>query len=62
MTERTDYSPVEEGTTPAEARRRRRLALAPFGFIGSLLVYAALIALVALLIIWLGGWFGEGGE
>ena len=62
MDEKTDYSPLEEKTPEAEKRRERRV-WAPF-VLGawSFLVYAAVLAGIIVLVIYLTGGFGEGAE
>jgi hypothetical protein len=62
MAEKTDYSPVVEQAPEAEKRRERRL-WAPFvAGAWSLLIYAAILAGIILLVIYLLGGFGEGAE
>jgi hypothetical protein len=62
MADKTDYSPVVEEAPEAEKRRERRL-WAPF-ITGawSFLIYAAVLAGIILLVVYLLGGFGEGAE
>ena len=60
--DKTDYSPVDEAAPEAQKRRERRL-WAPFALgAWSFLVYAAVLAGIILLVIYLTGGFGEGAE
>jgi hypothetical protein len=62
MAEKSDYSPLVEEPPPAEAERERRFARAFVFGAYSFLVYALVLAGIIVLVIWLAGGFGEGGE
>lgn len=60
--ERRDYSPVRE-ERPEERPRRRRIGLAPAGFVASFWIWAIVVALVVIAVVYfVFGGFGEGGE
>jgi hypothetical protein len=62
MDDKTDYSPVDE-TVPKAQKRRERRVWAPFALgAWSFLIYAAVLAGIILLVIYLTGGFGEGAE
>jgi hypothetical protein len=60
--EKTDYSPVDTEAPEPEKRRERRILLPFLGGAWAFLVYAAVLAALILLVIYLTGGFGEGAE
>jgi hypothetical protein len=62
MAEKTDYSPVVEEAGEAEKRRERRKWWAVFGGAHVFWIYALILAGIILLVIWLTGGFGTGGD
>jgi hypothetical protein len=62
VTEKTDYSPVVEEAGEAEKSRERRKWGAVLGGAHVFWIYALVLAGIILLVIWLTGSFGAGGD
>jgi hypothetical protein len=62
VTEKSDYSPVVEEAGEAEKSRERRKWGAVLGGAHVFWIYALVLAGIILLVIWLTGGFGAGGD
>ena len=62
MTDKTDYSPIVEEAGEAETRRERRKWWALLGGAHLFWIYAAILAGIIVLVIYLTGGFGAGGD
>lgn len=62
MAEKSDYSPVVEERGAAESRRRWRFGKAMVLGAHTFWLYAVVLAGIILLVIYLTGGFGEGGD
>jgi hypothetical protein len=62
MADKTDYSPVVEDAGEAEKRRARRKWRALLGGAHVFWIYAAILAGIILLVVYLTGGFGPGSD